>query len=300
MKTKQLFWGFFFLTLGMLFLLGGSLSIYLDENFVWDYWPVLLILLGVLIMIRDHIIKTIIIVMIAVGFAALVYGICDGGEKHIEEDFDWDEFDNTPTVIHQRYNSDFEFANLTLSGGWGDITLSEGSDYLWELHSNKTLENISNTTSAEGNKVTSEITWEKRGWKFWKENKNKFNLLLNKNPVWNLVFEIGAANTKLHLEKLKVKNVKIKSGATNIKIYFGKRYPVSKLTLETAASNLEVYLPKESGCRVDMSSLFNMKKLPGFVKDSQGRYINKNFESSENKVLIDLKGAATNFKVFYY
>jgi len=53
MKTKQLFWGFFLLTLGSIFLVDKFTFIPLDWNFVWDLWPLALVFWGISVLTKS-------------------------------------------------------------------------------------------------------------------------------------------------------------------------------------------------------------------------------------------------------
>ncbi len=299
MKTKQLFWGFFFLTLGIMFLIVQLYSLEIAESFLWDSWPVLLILLGILVMIRGHVIKTIIAVVIAVLFAAFTFGVLqnifDIGEVN-----DWQSYEEvSPTTDYYEYSPTYEYADLNSTAGWGKIKLDSSTDYLWQINSSGGVPEVSSNTDVNGNKVRSDITFQKENWHFWHKRNNRFEIKLNENPVWSLNFELGAASSTLHLEKFKVKKVSMKTGASEVKIYFGSKYPVTNLEISSGASDVTVYVPKGTGCKVSGNSLLVQKTLPDFHKDAENNYVSPNFNDSQNKLFIKLNSAAMTFEIKY-
>lgn len=300
MKTKQLFWGFYFLTLGVLFLLAQAFSIQIAENFLWDSWPLLLILLGIIVMVRGHVVKTVFTILLALAFALFSFGIVQDFFGP-DEDVEWESIEEAnPTSEYYEYNSSIKFADFNFTADWGKLTITNKTDKLWEVFSSEANREVSSTSEMKGEKLISEIRYKQERSSFWNKHRENFEIRLNVNPVWNLNFKLGAASSVLNLKKFKVKNLKINTGASDVKIFFGNKYPVTNLEINAGAANVTVYIPKESGCKIKGKSFLISRSLPGFTEDSNGDFVNKNFENSENKILITLKSAAITFKVKSY
>ena len=61
MKTKHLFWGILFISIGLLWLLEHFMQIYVEWDYVWKLWPVVIILWGASLMIGNQIIKSVVV-----------------------------------------------------------------------------------------------------------------------------------------------------------------------------------------------------------------------------------------------
>ncbi|PID58682.1 MAG: hypothetical protein CR986_07395 [Ignavibacteriae bacterium] len=75
MKTSNLFWGFFLVTIGSLFLLTRYTEFYIPWHIVWDLWPVLLILMGISIMVKGTFVKPLIGGIIGILLGFLIFGL---------------------------------------------------------------------------------------------------------------------------------------------------------------------------------------------------------------------------------
>ncbi len=300
MKTKQIFWGFYFLTLGVLFLLAQTYTLEISENFLWDSWPLLLILIGILVMVKTETLKTVFTILLSLFFALLTFGFFQN-IFGTDEDSDWDYLEeDTSLVQYYNYKPSYEIANLNFTAAWGKIDLTSETDYLWKVTYNKNYPDVVTNTDVNGNTVNSDIVFKKEGWKIWEKKENRFNIFLNPNPVWNLNFKLGAVESDLHLEQFKIKNLTIKTGASDVTIYLGKKYDRTNLVINSGAADVELYIPQSAGCKVKSKSFLVEKHLPNFKKDADGNFVNRNFATAQNKIIVTLRSAAMNFEIKYY
>jgi hypothetical protein len=131
-------------------------------------------------------------------------------------------------------------------------------------------------------------------------NHNRVDMSLNPQPVWDLSFEIGAADVNFDLSGIKVSHLDIEGGAAAIKIKLGDKNPNTKLNIETGASSINVMVPKESYCELDITSVLSGKKIVGFKKVDHGHYITDNYDEAENKVFIVVETAVSSYSIIRY
>jgi len=299
-KRKQLFGGFFFLTLGLLAVLDQYSSININLELLWDAWPLILIIIGLAVIFTGKITRTVFEILLGILLGAMVYSffsnnIFSSDNKNDLPD-DWGE----ESRIYENYKYDYEFAELNLNAGASKITIDGITNKLWECFFNGDKDLIDYYTDSKENRATTNIELNGKYWNFWKKGENNLKISLNPNPIWSFNFEIGAATANLHLENYKVENIELDAGATNTKIFLGDKFPLIKIKAKIGAANLSVFIPQNSGCKVEVETIMVNKKFPNFIYKGDGKYVSRNFDESKNKVLISLEGGLANFKVDFY
>ena len=74
MKSGQLFWGFFLLTLGALFLLTKYDILYTSFDFVYNIWPFIFVFWGALVIFKNSLVRPVISAVFGVFLAMLLFG----------------------------------------------------------------------------------------------------------------------------------------------------------------------------------------------------------------------------------
>ncbi len=300
MKSKQLFWGFFFLTLGFLYLI-LKFGVEFDFDFIsWDLWPLLLILAGIAIIAEGTFFRPILSGVFGIIVALIVYGFL--GNIFFEEDdtvnsFQTHNYRKTFTVA---YDSSITVANLSLKAGAGKFFIKDDADELMYAKAYGDLPKYTMSDSRKDSIIWIDIKTEKHKFKFFENKPTKFNLKLNANPVWNLDFELGAAKSEIDLSKLKVKNFVLKTGATKTEIKLGDKLPKTYLNIDMGVASLKIKIPESSGCKIIGEMGLVSKDLEGFEKFSDGLYKTANYDTAKNKIIIDFNGGVAKFEVERY
>ncbi len=297
MKTKQLFWGFIFITIGFLSLSIKYDWVYINFDMLTDLWPVIFILGGIMVIAKDSKLRPLIAILFGIVTAVIVFSFAYTAYPH--ED-DWDkEFMDSDTELSYEYNDQYKFADLTINGGVGEFLISGTTEELYEASPNGIFQLYEVEVDKEDN--TARINFDLGdNVNFDTEVKNKLHLKLNEEPVWSFELNLGAANSMFNLEDFKVKKIDLSTGATNTVIKLGDRQKRTNIHIEMGAAHVELKIPEDAGCRVVSSSLLVIKDLPGFIKQSDGNYETKNFEDANQKVFVDIEGGLANFEVVRY
>ena len=130
--------------------------------------------------------------------------------------------------------------------------------------------------------------------------KHKVDIKLNENPLWEMDMNIGAANVDMDLSGFKTKNIKISGGASSIMLKTGDLYPQTTIDIDAAASSITIYVPAESGCRIQTSTVLSGRKMKDFKKTENNDYVTDNFEDSDNKVFVIVDAAVSSIEVIRY
>ncbi|HSP87713.1 MAG TPA: DUF5668 domain-containing protein, partial [Ignavibacteriaceae bacterium] len=116
MKTKHLFWGFLFITLGILILINNFTSINFYWFNLWQFWPVFIILLGISLLIRNEIARGILISITAIILAISIFYVLQTGWGFFHDDVMVD-FNNG---IHIKDNEDAKYETTFFDEDFSD------------------------------------------------------------------------------------------------------------------------------------------------------------------------------------
>jgi hypothetical protein len=311
MKTKHLFWGFLFITLGSLILLNNVTSFTLYWVSIWRYWPVFLILIGISLIIKQPVIRgalvsiTAIIIGISI-FAALKTGwgffdnILDNVHHGIEIR-EWEEKDYKVKTFEESYNDNIKKASLSLKAGVGSFKITSTTSLLFTATTKGYDNRYSLSRFQEGDNV--KLFFERKERHFFLfngKNKNKVDISLNDNPEWDLNLDVGAAATEFDLRPFKINNLDVDIGAASLKVYLGDRNDTTNIKIDAGASSIEVMVPENIGCEVKANISLSSKEFDDFKKINKKLYRTKNYETSTKKIFLDIESGVSSVKIKRY
>ena len=302
LKNGQLFWGFFFFTIGVLFLLEKKDFIILDFEGLWGYWPILLILAGLSIIFKGTFVKPIVATISGVllglfifsSFAFLYNSVGFSNDDFGESLYKYNTFS-------EEFTDSSEKATLKLDTGIGKVNFEGSTDKLLEGYYSGFFNSYDLNTTRKFGRTVVKLNYEPRNLKFFKKgNKNILNISLNEIPIWDLKLEFGAAKADIDLSNYKIDNFSLHTGASSTKLKFGDRYDKIDAHIEMGAASLKIYIPYNSGCKIESDMILITKDFEGFSKIGDGRYVSDNFDSSANKIYIKFDGGVSSLKILRY
>ncbi|GBD90513.1 hypothetical protein BMS3Abin04_01230 [bacterium BMS3Abin04] len=300
-KSSQMFWGFSFLTVGVLYLL-EKLDVYWGYwGFIWDLWPLILILAGIAIIVKGTFLKPLISGLFGILVGVLVFGFFNN--LFTDGDYNRDDFmsDSAVKRFNIEYSDSIKYANLNISDGAGRITIKDTTSQLVEGSVKGYVRRYSINDNESDS--TAWITLKSAGHKFrWGKVRigNRLEIRLNKNPIWNLDLKTGAVKSNFDLSNFKVKNFVLKTGATETKLKLGNKVKKSYINVKMGAARIKILVPRESGCKLISNTVLVEKDIKGFYETEKHVYKTRNYESSQNKVIIDVSGGVSSLEIDRY
>lgn len=318
MEKRNLFWGVLLVAIGALFILDNLDLINFSFSALVGLWPLLLVVWGISLLPMKPEYKTVIGLLIV--FGALVYASTNEKETWWEHKF-MNKFDNARTHFNKNHDNDaedseedtfytFQFdeeldskitnAKLVMDVAAGKFRIEEPSaDHLidFEAYSNigPYVGNVvSNGDHADIN-ISMEDSFIKNG-----TNRNRATAKLNPDIVWDLNFNIGAADFRGDFENFKVSNVDIDGGASSIKIKLGSLQKETHIKLDAGAASIKFDIPQNAGCKVNSESFLVDMDFEGFTKTENGEFISNNYNESEQKITIDIDAAISQLTIRRY
>jgi hypothetical protein len=298
MKTGRVFWGVFFLTLGTAFLLERFGVMSLQWHHAWQYWPVVLIAWGAAILFGGKVIR-LVAVIVAAGVLALVLvallsfswddGAWEGGAITQEQ------------VFHEKFIPGSSNASFTLESGAGEFKLMDTTADFVEVRTATSFGRYSlgREGGSAGTDFTLSLDGVRKGWPPGRM-RNQVAVQLNKQPVWDLVLDVGAAKMHCDLSPFKVRSLNMDCGATHVDLRLGRGVPESNVTIDAGASSLRIAVPSEAGCDVRVDAPLSSKSFPGFNRIAKGHFQSENYSSAAEHVFIEVDAGVSSITVERY
>lgn len=297
MKTKQLFWGFLLLTIGLLFFADKYAIISVEWNFVWDLWPLVLVFWGISVLTKGTAFKPIVSALFGIFFGTMLYGSLFSvtNINYV------DEGDYQTKTYSAQIDSSTKYAEFQLNAGAGKFIIKGNTDKLAEVYAKSGEDFLSFNTERTDSTQFVELTMNDKGIHIL-PNKvtSKLNIRLNSKPIWDFEFNTGACINYFDLSEYKVRNIKLQTGASKADIKIGDKFDKTKMKIEMGAASLKIRIPKLSGCELYGDMVLFSKHLKSFEKITSSHYKTPNFDQAENKILIKINGGVSKLSIRRY
>jgi len=302
MKTGRLFWGVLLTTLGLLFLCVKFNIINSSFSFVWDLWPLIFIFWGLLVLIKQPIIKPIISSLFGIFVALFIFGgiysLFSGFGFEFDDDANFTTYSNN---FYEDMDKNVITAQLNFASGAGAFSIDGTTDKLIEGHSRGWFSDYDINTNIEDSAAFIDIHLHEKNFQFFgKKLRNRINMSLNPDVIWNIDLSYGAANGKFDLSPFKVYEVKLGAGAASTEIKLGDRSDETELHAEMGVSSLTILVPKTVGCKLIGDTFLVSRQMPGFTKKSNDAYYSENYDSTTKKLNIYLSSGVSSLSIKYY
>lgn len=309
MKSRYIFWGIFFLSLGILFLLNNYGALNFDWETILKFSPVIFILWGISILLKQSkFLRGFFAALIGFILALTIFSgikfICGFSNSDFYFDFDNDNelvFNGSSdsTFYNAIFDPGTKKALLIFDGGAGKIIISDTTENLLQAYSFGAKNNYKFTT--KNSDETSKIYFDLQKTRIrFKKRDNKMDIKLNTNPVWNLDFDLGAAAADLDLSKFKVEEFNLDAGAASLDITLGALVEKTEINIDAGASSIKINVPHSSGCEINSDTFLSSNHFNGFEKDNSNKFRTENFDSAEKKIYINIDSGISSVKVNRY
>ena len=308
MKTKHLFWGILFISIGLLWLLNHFMQIYVSWDYIWKLWPVVIILWGVSLMIQNQVVRGIVSGLTAFILAFAIFASFQYGFFHVGHGIDWSINDNNNSYKYgvndysEPYDNNYAKATLNFNAGGGSFIAHDTTTELFFARAEGKKDNYSLSKSVSGNNVDLNFDMNQGHIRFFHFNKmrNRIDLKLNTEPLWDLNFDLGAASVDFDLSPYKTENISVDMGAASLKLKLGDRAEETRLTVDAGASSIEISVPEDAGCEIKADVSLSSKHFDGFKNIESDLFRTDNFENAKKKIYISIDSGISSIKVTRY
>lgn len=314
MDAKRITTGIIFLFIGVILLLTKMDIIEFNWFEVFRYWPLLIILVGVNILVPKKDIGYIISIGItSIILAIYAYiGITTPNQSLLSrimnnKDFGIDieneaDFKGTSNVVSVRKTMHANHATANIDLGATQIKLKDTTESnLFEASNTSDKYFLSLNTTVNNDSITT-LNLQGKAKKGIDSKGNSTLIKLNKNIIWDLNFNVGAIDMQGDLSNFKINSLTIDAGASNLDLKLGNPQMVSNINIDAGASSIQIALPKDAACQIITEmALSSIDADSSFIKGSdKGTLTSPNFENAKNKFKISIDGGITSVTVTRY
>ncbi|KAF0152582.1 MAG: hypothetical protein FD143_898 [Ignavibacteria bacterium] len=299
MKSGQMFWGFFLLTLGALFLLVKYDAIVSSFDFIWDIWPLIFVFWGAMVIFKQTVARPIINAAFGIFLALLIFGLFNNLFGCFN--FEFDETDRFAETYSQEYDASIKTANLQIDAGAGMFTINDTTSNLVDAKAHGILGEYDFHCEQADSVANIDFHMHTKNFNLFRNKiRNQLNVRLNPKVAWDFDINLGASKSKFDLTQFDVRSFSLETGATSTKIKFGDRSQETNVDIKMGAASLTLEIPQTVGAEINSSMALVAKSFDGFNKKSNGYYSTDNFDSAKKKIKINVDGGVSSFNIYRY
>lgn len=306
MKTSHIFWGILFIGIGLLVLINNFTTIFMDWATIWKLWPLAIILLGLSIIIKHKYGKGVVAGLAAVILALAIFASFKTAAHFAANDFeivlgDEDDYTFETMEYSEKSDSTLKYATLNFDAGAGSFTISKTTEDLFYAKTEGRKDNYTLSRFDSDSSAQIDFSMESSGIRIGiSKYKNKVDMSLNPALIWDMNFDVGAASMDFDLSEVKTRDITVDMGAASINIKLGEKYSETNLSIDAGASDIDIFIPKNSGCRISTEGALSSKNFEDFEKINPGRYETPNFAQAQNKIYIEIDSGVSSITVNRY
>jgi Domain of unknown function (DUF5668) len=295
MDSKKYTWGIMILVIGVLLLLNNFnfVSFQINWSMLGSMWPLILIIVGLSSLSRNTQINPWIFNgLIAIVFSIFIYQIVDFSGTYPRKDFEFGEHSEVDST-----NQNKQFFSLPIDSGANNVRLQFQGAAAQFIIQDTTSELITAETSTfNGEYSLTKNTVDSNDNVRMRLNKTKFQykngnwnneviMKLNPTRLWTFDFEVGAGAVEFDLRPYNVKKLNMDAGAAAINLKLGNINPETNVDISAGASDIDISIPSDARCRINIDAILSSKNLDGFVNISDGIYETANYKSGKGNVI---------------
>lgn len=306
MKTSHIFWGTLFIVLGLLVLLNNFSAINLQWGNLWQFWPILLVLIGISMLVKNRYGKSALAGAAAILLALLLFTSVKLTTDFIKGDFelilnDDEDYNFTTTEYRESFDTTIAKAKFYLEAGLGSFYIGDTTSELIFVKTEGIAKNYKLTKRDYDNVSKLKLKMHKTTFHLGKNKfRNRVEIALNENPTWDINIDGGASSMKLDLTKFKIENIYVGMGAASLDVKLGTLSDKIRLNIEAGASNIDILVPKEVGCQVRTEDVLSSKNIYEFIKIKSGLYRTEGFNDAEKKIFIQIDCGVSSINIRRY
>lgn len=298
MKPKSLFWGVFFISVGILYLLRNTLGTALDLGFAGKFWPIVLILLGVGYMVKEPVWRQVLSGLAGLALSVFLFSLVTTPfscvKKHMRTS-------NEPVVnkFSEPYSDSIKNVRLHFAGGAGTFSFYGDASELIKVDASASRPNFN---------ITSDRTDDTQDINISMDDVHinlddtlvvgNVNVYLNSQPVYEVSVETGAASLNLDFSKLTLGDVSVKVGAASLALRLGTPTDQgSDVSVEAGASSIEISLPPGVEAELVTDLALSSKEINGLKNIGDNVYRTQGFDGTNKSFKIHVNGGVSSLKV---
>lgn len=305
MNKEKITWGLIFLFIGVILLLSNIDVIHFHWGTVFRFWPVLLIVVGVNLMVPRH--RTGNLISLVTTVLALLFLAWQGlnppasGSGETGGQRREDVTRRRTATYSYPYEEQVERAFLSIKGGAVDYKIHGHTGELFYAETRSTRGNhVLETKLADTEAHMSFLMKSAAGGWRADVDENRAVISLNVQPVWSISLDMGAGAAEFDLSPFRLARLDLKGGAVSFEAKLGMPQKETVVNADSGVASVEIAIPQAAACRIIAKTGLSSKDFPGFIQQPDGSYTTDGYEQAAERFLINLKGGLSSFVVKRY
>ncbi len=309
MSNTKVFWGTFLICTGILLLMFQFGWINGGLGFVFNLWPLLIILWGFSLLNIQPIIKRILVAASGILLSLFIVALFSAGSNSIKNFKFWDNDHKRIKTenIDKKYKLSYvpekhDTLSFEIEAAAGRFELEGITNDLVSVHSKGVFSDISLNYFDSDKELELEFDSGENINIDFDDNgiKRISKIYINPNVIWDIELDIGAASFYADLSEYKIRELRIKSGASGINAIIGEMYKDVKIFIDAGVSSVTISIPENYGCTIHEDTGLSGLQFDNFKKIGKGLYKTENSENAENNIYIELDGGVSDFNIERY
>ncbi len=263
------------------------------EN-IWQLWPLLIVLFGILLITRGHGVPRWVgyVLALLVITAGVLWAVTRPAVNHEAQ----------TTTIRVPYGETITTARYFVTSGASTVTIRGGADDLvngsFMSNSGRTV-NVTSTENA--GETTVRLTPDSaHEWWFFPSMRNTIDLRLRDGLTSTVTVDAGASKIDADLRTVPVTDVEFKAGASTMAVTLGDAVAQAHLTIDAGASTMTIRVPLTVGIELRLDAGATTKHFSSDLKKiDDDRYETDGYATAAKKVSIDIDAGASTITIIH-
>jgi len=279
-------WGILLLFLGIIFLLQNlNVLPWGLWGTLWHFWPVLIIIIGVSILLRYHnvwLVSTLILVLL---FACLGITVWQYGASPPAEKITTTYSEPLGSLEQAQIGIDFSGGRLTMNSlPYASLNFVETGSGMRSGDKGLKAE-----FSRRGSEGELHLSLERGRWEFWSKGENSWQVRFNRNIPLTLDVKSAASNVNLDLSQLQPTELDMDVDLSNYTVNMPSTAGSVHVHIDADLSNLEIIIPDGVAVKLMADADLSILKVDESRFPRNGDYyVSPDFASAKNRVEIEL------------
>jgi len=298
-QMGRILWGLVLVIIGGLMLLDNLNIITVHFSYLWQLWPLLLVVAGLSMMSLRGWLAGAVVAVVSISLIALVVATTvDNPYVTISPYVPAHTQRITKNIVA---SNDSTEADISVKAGAAEIVLSSS---MARTGVEATLQSSHMTLEQEASVKdgTHYVRFTTEGARntWFGGFTNRLSLDITRSIPVALHIDVGASSLSGDISKVKLKSLTVKAGASSIDLKLGDASSRQEVTLDTGASSINLQIPEKVGVRVYTNNGLSSFEFAGVDKKSDGVYESTEFEAANVHIIIHTEIGISRFVIQRY
>ncbi len=288
--------------LGLMLILAG-LILFLNNlgytywsvgRLIFQFWPVLLIIIGISFFWGGRIPGWLAFISIAVLAAAVIMLAVGGAVRSPSPG------ERATLNVGRSQNPDLASGKLELKFGGGRLFMDSFTEEWLEGEFLGPWGAVP-STQKDGETIAVTVKQEGGSWRLGNGAVNDWRVHLARDLPWEIKVDTGAVRGEIDLAGLPLEGLDIKVGAGDLELRLGDNGESAPVSIKAGASNVKLMVAEGTGVKIRLRGALtntNLQELGWFLVD--GEYVSPGYEEAPSRLDLEVEMGVGNLQVDYY